>query len=222
MFKEKNFIFLFITLLALELLCSSISELNSFRYITKPLILLSLIIFFKKNNSHLDKSVQNLTLLALAFSLLGDIFLLFPDVSPHFFTLGLAAFLIAHIMYVLVFSKRAKPLFKAWFFIIVLLGYAAFLFTKLESGLGNMLIPVIIYMVVILSMAAAAFLRYNKVVKTSFTLVFIGALLFLTSDSILALNKFHKPITFANISIMLTYGLAQLLIVLGILKQKND
>ena len=41
------------------------------------------------------------------------------------------------------------------------------------------------------------------------------------SDSILALNKFHEPLPFSNISIMLTYALAQLLIVIGILKLKK-
>jgi uncharacterized membrane protein YhhN len=40
----------------------------------------------------------------------------------------------------------------------------------------------------------------------------------LISDSILAINKFHQPILWSNISIMVTYAIAQYLIVLGILK----
>ena len=54
--------------------------------------------------------------------------------------------------------------------------------------------------------------------QTSYNLVFIGAIFFMLSDSILAANKFYQPIPLSNISIMVTYALAQYLIVLGILK----
>ena len=81
------------------------------------------------------------------------------------------------------------------------------------------MIPVILYMVVILTMATMAFLRQGSVNNLSFNLVVIGAILFLISDSLLALNKFHSPFSFADISIIFTYGLAQLFIVLGIKKQ---
>jgi uncharacterized membrane protein YhhN len=46
-------------------------------------------------------------------------------------------------------------------------------------------------------------------------LMMFGALLFVASDSILAINKFYLPFEFAGIFIMLTYGLAQLLITIG-------
>jgi uncharacterized membrane protein YhhN len=53
----------------------------------------------------------------------------------------------------------------------------------------------------------------------SYKLVAIGAILFVISDSLLALNKFYVPFYFADISIIFTYGLAQLFIVLGLKKQ---
>jgi uncharacterized membrane protein YhhN len=49
----------------------------------------------------------------------------------------------------------------------------------------------------------------------------IGALLFALSDSILAINKFHTSIHFAGVLIMLTYGLAQLFLVKGIVQNSN-
>ena len=64
-------------------------------------------------------------------------------------------------------------------------------------------------------------MRKGIVNSSSYNLVFIGAIFFMISDSILALNKFYQPIPFSNISIMLTYALAQYLIVLGILKLKK-
>jgi uncharacterized membrane protein YhhN len=50
------------------------------------------------------------------------------------------------------------------------------------------------------------------------TLMIGGAVLFISSDSILAINKFYEPFEFAGIAIMLTYGIAQLLITLGALR----
>lgn len=94
------------------------------------------------------------------------------------------------------------------------------LFYVMFDGLGDMLYPVTVYMLVILTMAVTAFLRQGKVLPISYTLVFLGALLFMLSDSILALNKFYKPLPLSNISIMLTYALAQYFIVLGLLKNK--
>ena len=85
-----------------------------------------------------------------------------------------------------------------------------------------MLIPVIVYMLAILSMSTSAFLRKDKVNILSYGLVFLGAIFFMISDSILALNKFHQPIPWSNISIMVTYAMAQYLIVIGVLKLKDN
>ena len=93
------------------------------------------------------------------------------------------------------------------------------IFYILKDGLGDLLIPVIVYMSAILLMALTAFLRQGSVTKISYIFVFIGALFFIISDSLLALNKFYKPLPLANISIMLTYAMAQLFIVFGIKKQ---
>ena len=43
----------------------------------------------------------------------------------------------------------------------------------------------------------------------------IGSFLFIISDSLLAINKFYQPFGYAGIAIMLSYGIAQLLITLG-------
>jgi uncharacterized membrane protein YhhN len=45
--------------------------------------------------------------------------------------------------------------------------------------------------------------------------MFTGALLFVISDSVLAVNKFYQPFALAPVLIMITYGLAQLLITQG-------
>jgi uncharacterized membrane protein YhhN len=81
--------------------------------------------------------------------------------------------------------------------------------------LGSMKIPVIIYGAVISCMLALAlhmpFIKFKGAGRS----MLMGALLFVASDTMLAINKFYAPFEFAGIAIMTTYALAQLLIVLG-------
>ncbi len=218
--SEKSFSILYIILLTLEIATSSIESLANLNYIAKPLLLISLIFFFWKKSSHLDHKLRRMIFFALGFSLLGDILLMFVNQSANFFIGGLIAFLIAHIFYVLVFLKQRNRSKNPFLFIGFVLLYGMLLFYFLKDGLGDMLLPVILYMVIILSMASTAFLRQGYVVKNSFVLVFIGAILFMISDSILALNKFYQPLAFTNFSIIFTYAFAQLFIVFGLLKQR--
>jgi len=217
---EKSFSVLFFIIVIVELVFGSTESLSQLHYFSKPLILIALIVFFYKQSKHLNKSIRVITLLALMFSLIGDVLLMFVNKSANFFMSGLVAFLIAHIMYILVFYKSRNKTANKLPIIVILLIYASGLFYFLIDGLGEMLIPVLLYLLVILTMATTAFIR-KRSNKDSYKLVFIGAVFFMISDSLLALNKFYEPLPFSNISIILTYALAQYLIVLGILKQKD-
>ena len=216
---EGSFALIFSILVVFELISGSTEALTQIHFFIKPAILISLIIFFWRQCGHLASKTRNLTLLALVFSLFGDVLLLFVDRSANFFMSGLVSFLLAHVMYILVFIMKRNTSKKATPFITILLLYALGLFYLLKDGLGGMLIPVLVYMSVILTMATTAFLRKGSVNNKSYILVFIGAILFMVSDSLLALNKFYMPLPFSNISIMLTYAIAQLFIVFGIKKQ---
>ena len=57
-----------------------------------------------------------------------------------------------------------------------------------------------------------ALLNYRNEKSTENTWLLIGALIFIISDSLIALNKFYEPSEFYGISIMITYILAQFLI----------
>ena len=82
-----------------------------------------------------------------------------------------------------------------------------------------MMIPVIIYTVVILAMLTGAINRLKKVIALSYWLVLSGAILFLISDSALAINKFGHPFPGSSVLIMTTYLLAQYLIITGYIRQ---
>jgi len=217
---EKTFSIVFILVVIIHLLFSDSSNPNLIHYITKPLILISLILFFINNSTHLPFRIRQLTTLALAFSLLGDILLMFVNSSSSFFIAGLVSFLIAHIFYIIVFNKTRNQNKKPTIILAILTIYALGIFYFLSNSLGDMLIPVILYMTIILTMATMAFLRQGSVNNISYKFVVAGAILFLISDSLLAINKFYTPFSFADISIIFTYSLAQLFIVFGIKKQQ--
>jgi len=218
---EKSFTIIFLAIVLLELFSSNIKSLLPIHVIAKPLILLSLIFFFINQGKHLSSKTKVITLLALLFSLAGDVLLMFTDISASFFLSGLVAFLLAHIMYIMVFLDKKNSKKIALIFITVLLIYAIGIFYLLKDGLGDMLIPVIVYMLVILTMILTSTMRKGNVSNKSYNLVFIGAIFFVISDSFLAINKFYQPVPLSKIIIMSTYSLAQYLIVLGLLKQPD-
>ncbi|MFD2915319.1 lysoplasmalogenase [Psychroserpens luteus] len=216
--SEKKFSIVYSLIVIAELITGSLEDFSSLHYLFKPAIVISLLIFFLLKCKTLNKKLRLIIASALLFSLAGDILLMFVDKSPNYFLFGLVAFLIAHVMYVIAFLKHRNKTLNPFGFIAFLIVYAAGLFYLVKDGLNEMLIPVLIYMLVILSMSTAAYLRKGTVSKLSYTLVFLGALFFMLSDSILALNKFYEPLAYSNISIMLTYAIAQYLIIFGILK----
>ena len=217
---KQKFVIAFAIIVLIEIFLMNIESVFSLHYFTKPLIVGSLIAYFIPHSRHLKKSTKNLTLLALIFSVIGDMLLMFTDISPHYFTSGLVTFLLAHVMYILVFLEKRNIKVKPYGSIVLFAIYGSIVFYALKDGLGNMLIPVLVYMLVILIMATIAFWRKENVNKKSFYLVFIGALFFIFSDSLIALDKFYMPIPFARTGIIITYAFAQLLIVSGILKQR--
>jgi uncharacterized membrane protein YhhN len=161
-------------------------------------------------------------LLALAFSWAGDVLLQIDTGGTDLFLPGLTAFLLAHIMYIVIFFGTPGNngfLEKHFYLTFALLLYGVALTGLLWDYLGKLRIPVIFYGIVILTMIAGALNRYYKSERRSYWLVLTGAILFVLSDSLLAVNKFAFPFSFAGLAVMSTYALAQFLIVTGYLLQ---
>jgi uncharacterized membrane protein YhhN len=195
--------------------------------IFKPLIMIGLMAYYYA----LSPARSRLFLVALFFCWLGDVFLIFQSTDPLFFIGGLASFLAGHIVYIFCYrqlqiitsSKELLGSQKVRFaFPIILAGTG--LVTILYPLLGELRIPVMIYALVITLMALTALFRYGRTNSKSFFLIFIGAVLFMVSDSLLAINKFHHAFSAAGALVMLTYSVAQFLIVEGALahEKKGD
>lgn len=161
-------------------------------------------------------------LFALIFSWIGDIILMFADKGELYFIFGLISFLIAHILFIVLFikqkaeNKSMNNLF--WLGVIAVIIYLGSMLSLLFPKLGELKIPVSVYAFTISVMLAMAINGYFSWKKPMNSLILIGAIFFVTSDSFLAINKFYNPIPSANFLIMFTYIVAQYCITSGVLK----
>lgn len=199
-------------------------HLEGFDLFMKPLLLPILIAAVVVTENFPTKKIL---LIALTFSWVGDIILLFADKGELYFIFGLVAFLLSHVVYIALFSKQQNTRTYnnksvLWLGSLIILIYFIFMITTLFPKLGPLKIPVVVYAIVITTMLFIAFKGSLKWATPANNYILIGAILFVSSDSILAFNKFYAPITQASFYIMITYCMAQYFIVAGILKLNNN
>lgn len=154
---------------------------------------------------------------ALAASCMGDVFL---DLPGQHFIQGLAAFLVAHLIYILLFARNwPRPLRpKGWqlALAVLILIYSLVLSNWLAPALGELARPVAVYICAITLMAVfAVFAGFAR------PWVWIGAVLFLISDSMIAAGRFKTPVPFDKYLVWATYYLAQYGIAIGFLREKQ-
>ena len=204
------------------------AEFRMVMYVSKVLLMPLLVLYLFSRT----KKVKDFKFiyLALFFSWWGDIFLMFPrdetvpEKAKMLFIFGLISFLIAHINYIIYFVSEVKNKPKVTvivekpYLILFFILYGILFLRILYPGLGIMKLPVTIYGIIIISMLIAAFNRKNIVTDSSFYYVFAGAFIFLFSDSCIAINLFYQPFELARMVIMVTYIIAQYLIITGVIK----
>jgi uncharacterized membrane protein YhhN len=152
-------------------------------------------------------------LAGLALSLVGDVALMWPQQG---FLPGLVAFLLAHLAYLFAFTRGVR--FGAW--PLAFVGYAllaAGVLAVLWPGVPPALrAPVVAYVGCLAAMAAqtasAWFAERSGPGEALARGAAIGGLLFLTSDALLATNRFHTPLPLATLWVLATYWAAQWLI----------
>jgi uncharacterized membrane protein YhhN len=143
----------------------------------------------------------------LIFSLAGDVFLMLPSDR---FVAGLVAFLIAQLFYIAAFASEISKLI--WWPLIPLVVYGAVIYTILAPSLGKMKLPVLIYIVAILVMTWLAWERWSQTGQSGALLASVGAVLFVISDTILAINRFRGAFKLYRVLNLTTYFAAQWLI----------
>jgi len=200
---------------------------STLHFIAKPLLMPILAVAFYKYTRHSFNSLHKKIFIALFFSWLGDVFLMLVFKHELFFLAGLGSFLMAHIIYIIAFReiqlKENKAIFpQKWWILLPLIAYFILLVSSFFSLVPmDMKAPVAVYSLTIAVMVVMAINRYGRVNDKSFSMVLAGALLFMFSDSIIAVNKFlyQDQMSYAGVAIMLLYCVGQFYIVKGISKQ---
>jgi uncharacterized membrane protein YhhN len=191
---------------------------NEVQLFTKPLLIVFLFAWFMIAALKFSP-LRYCIAAALFFSWAGDVCLLMEARGPGWFMAGLASFLLAHIMYIVFFlrARHRQTAPEKWNApVIALVGvYAIALVVFLYPHIGNLQLPVAIYALTIASMLVAAMHAFDKRTGNAGRYCITGAVLFLCSDSLLAINKFYHPFPAADFGTMATYGLAQFAIAKG-------
>lgn len=223
--NTKTILYLFIIDAILNIV-SVILDLEILNYITKPLLMLLLGWYLYKAAP--QNRFTKLMLFGILFSIGGDTALMFQG-NPSYFIIGLVSFLIAHIYYIIGMYKFANfklgLLSKKWWLGVPLILYGMSLVYMLWAGLGEMSVPVIIYSSVIMLMGLSAMNMFGRTHKVAAQLLLFGALLFILSDSVIAINKFGIEgfnIPYPRLVIMTTYILGQFLIVRGVIAANSS
>lgn len=200
---------------------------------TKPLLLTVLSLWFYLQLRPLRSRDVRFILAGLLFSIGGDTLLMLVGNGPKnedFFLLGLGSFLLAQLCYLVGFvsfsgagegSIARKP-WRAWPFLFYWIAILATLWPHLP---GLMRLPVGVYSLAIMAMATAAYNLRPLLSKEIFWGLLAGVLLFVLSDSLIAVNKFMGPevhIPQARVLIMATYLLGQLLIARSVVLAKGS
>jgi uncharacterized membrane protein YhhN len=184
-------------------------ENRPLEYLCKPLTMVALIAVALAIDPH-DSTVRTWFVVALAFSLVGDVFLMLPGDR---FVPGLASFLLAHVAYavgMVVDGVAAGPVVVG----LVLVGAAlAVIGTGLLRGLRAtepaLAGPVVAYMTVISAMVVCA-------VGTGRGLTIAGAALFYASDSLIGWGRFVRARPWGPLAVIVTYHLGQVLLTLSL------
>jgi len=199
---------------------------KSIIYATKPLLMIALMAYFYFATKEHPSSFRFWIIIGLLFSFGGDTLLMFVESDPKaqiFFLLGLASFLLAHLAYLFAFIKypstqkgfvKKRPIWVIPFLLLLII-FLTYLWPDLP---GDFRIPVFLYACAIIAMALGSLNLKGKIADPIAQTILIGALLFVFSDAIIALNKFKTAqlsIPEPRLMIMIPYLVGQYLIAKG-------
>ena len=188
------------------------------RWFTKPLLMPLLLLGFYVGSANRNNKGFYFIVAALILSWAGDVLLQMKGM----FIPGLISFLLAHIFYIVYFI-RSNPVKKGLLqyqplLVIPVLLYILLFLWLIFPYLNALKIPVTVYGITIGTMLLASINMRRKTNDKAATFFLIGALLFVVSDSLLAVNLFAYSSMLLGLCVMLTYASAQYLIVRGALQ----
>lgn len=151
-----------------------------------------------------------LLLLGFIFAFIGDMLLVNQN---KFFRYALLSFSITHIFYSAAFLNQAS--FINYYYTVPFVLFAAGVYNYLSGDLFSEKPFVILYIVIISVMGFSA-VNLSDQFNSTGNYILIGAILFITSDTLLAINKFKQQFKSAHVWILSTYYAGQFLIALSV------
>ena len=223
--KKINYAVLFWAVALVHLFCIYMNWPQQRVY--SKFILVPILMWYLFKSPESDKPLKGMwrAYLGLFFSWVGDVLLI--GEGPSFFLSGMIAFITAHVYYSLFFiqtvpvkKETAAVFYKTLIGLSVVCGV---LFLLLRSALGAYQVPILLYMLFISLMASLAVHTTSNTTYKNFALqTFVpGALLFVTSDALLATNKFYAHLPVLDLGVMLTYAGAQYFLTKGFISIKK-
>ncbi len=224
-----RFFLLFLLLAALVLFAAG-SESSLLMYLSKPLAVPALAIFFwlktrpMEKAAHLPPRSRFYALAALFFSTMGDVLLMLENehANAGYFIPGLTAFLCAHLFYLGAFKElRTGAPFRFETISLAPLLYLAWMWYILLPALPSaLLLPVILYSTALILVLLTVLSLHRHLPVPAFRTLLTGALLFVLSDSLLAGFRFGilpRLLPWAKLLVLATYLSAQGFLVWGLI-----
>jgi uncharacterized membrane protein YhhN len=182
-------------------------------YVFKPLTTLLILAAALVPGAFLSDPYARAIGFGLLFSLAGDIWLMLPG---NRFLYGLVSFLLAHVCYIFAFLTHAPVRNFPWA-LVPLAAIGAVILGYLWPGLSKGLRPAVsLYVAVIVAMASLAAARAMDSFCTGTLFAAVGALLFMASDTLLAVDRFRRPFRLSQAAVLGSYFSGQLMIALSI------
>lgn len=153
---------------------------------------------------------------AIAFGWIGDVFLLFKN-SRIGMLCGICAFALGHIFYIgAMLSGYPAPHILMIVPIALCAVWMTFVCKKLVPFAPKSLRkPGILYALLLSGTALSALYLLLVTSSTAYLIAFVGGLFFMLSDTLLTGQQYRKELKHGNFYVMITYILAQTLLVSG-------
>lgn len=213
-------LFPFVIIAILEI-TGELLQQDTLIWMSKPVLMPALAWWWWQKSTQQPTFLRSGVLIALLFSTAGDILLMKSGQYAHFFLLGLSAFLLAHIFYIRTYLRMNKKqqgyLYqRRWLilpFITFLVALLGWLWNNIPMAMKG---AVVIYAATITTMALFSLHIRDCLTGNYSWWLFIGAVLFVLSDSLIAINKFGHAFPEARVAIMSTYIFGQYAIARGL------